>query len=434
MKRAIIGQRRYQSWPLRWRIALELLLSAVGLLVGAYLYAAYDDGWFLDSSVYADLLLTALCFGMSIQRRGLELRRPEDRQGLPSEWVVVDMLLIGMGISLLLQSVLFYVYLLDPLPWPVLGLGCGLASIFVILLRSVLSRLAPAVRVVVIGPEQERQQAASLGGMVTHVLDTEALPTATTTIRQAAREGPSHAVVAASTHCNEAVVRDLLQWQRSGVVLCNGEELWERERERVAAETIRPTDLRWFTAFKASKRVQATQAIYSNLLGLGLLVLFLPLFLPLALLSRWSAGRGPVLEHTLCAGFQGVPFKRFRFRTHRADDGRITGVGRWLQLFGLDAWPQLVNVVRGEMSLLGPAPIRVEAAEWMRERVPFFAHRFTVRPGLFGWAQLHQKAGEPMEEITKAEYDLYYLKHATVLFDFHILAQTLTQTVLRSGR
>src|SRR6185295_12557018 len=134
----------------------------------------------------------------------------------------------------------------------------------------------------------------------------------------------------------------------------------------------------------------AIQAIYTNLLGLLLLLALAPVLLLVAIAVALFSGRGPVLESAVCAGFQNIPFGLLRFRTLRRDDsGQPTRVGRLITALRVANLPRLINIVRGDMALLGPAPVRREFARRLTEVLPFYSLRFSVKPGIFGWAELH---------------------------------------------
>src|SRR5438094_462221 len=140
----------------------------------------------------------------------------------------------------------------------------------------------------------------------------------------------------------------------------------------------------------------------------------------------------------------GRRFKLIKFRSMRpaeraadvvVDDGhRVTRVGRWLRKFRLDEIPQFVNILRGDMNLVGPRPHRVPKFELFVEQIPYFWLRFTIRPGLTGWAQTRYAYAQTLEEETeKVRYDLYYLKHMSFWLDVRILVDTIKIVLLSRG-
>jgi len=184
----------------------------------------------------------------------------------------------------------------------------------------------------------------------------------------------------------------------------------------------------------AAKR--ATDVVLAALL----LVALSPLLLLVALVVRLSS-KGPILYRQERMGLDGRPFAMLKFRTMRVDaesasgpvfarraDPRVTAVGRVLRRLSLDELPQLVNVLRGEMSLVGPRPERAPFIEEFRARLPGYMLRQSVKAGMTGWAQVHGLRGEsPIEE--RLRYDLEYIDRWSLLFDLEILGRTAVQVV-----
>jgi lipopolysaccharide/colanic/teichoic acid biosynthesis glycosyltransferase len=168
----------------------------------------------------------------------------------------------------------------------------------------------------------------------------------------------------------------------------------------------------------------------------ALLLLAFPI-LVIALIIRSRMG-APVIFRAVRAGRDGRPFILFKFRTMLdlrdatgrllADEARITGLGRFLRRTSLDELPQLFNVVRGEMSLVGPRPLLVE---YLGRYSPDQARRLEVRPGITGWAQVNGRNGLSWEE--KFDLDLWYVNHTSILLDLKILAQTIFQVFRRES-
>jgi exopolysaccharide biosynthesis polyprenyl glycosylphosphotransferase len=171
-----------------------------------------------------------------------------------------------------------------------------------------------------------------------------------------------------------------------------------------------------------------------------LLVALSPLFLVLAALVR-AASRGPVLFRQERMGLDGRPFSMLKFRTMNVDaeaasgpvfasrgDPRVTALGRVLRRLSLDELPQLVNVLRGEMSLVGPRPERATFIEQFRARLPGYMLRHSVKAGMTGWAQVHGLRGESSLE-ERLRYDLEYIDRWSLLLDLEILGRTAVQVV-----
>ena len=177
-----------------------------------------------------------------------------------------------------------------------------------------------------------------------------------------------------------------------------------------------------------------------------LLMLTFPLMLAVALAISFESP-GPVLYRQERVGRHGVPFILFKFRSMRADaekgglprwaspgDSRVTRIGRIIRAARIDELPQLVNVLRGEMSLVGPRPERPHFVEQLAEVIPFYRERSLVKPGVTGWAQINYPYGASVEDAReKLAYDLYYIKHRSLLLDVLVLFGTVRVVLLREG-
>jgi lipopolysaccharide/colanic/teichoic acid biosynthesis glycosyltransferase len=183
--------------------------------------------------------------------------------------------------------------------------------------------------------------------------------------------------------------------------------------------------------------------------GLDILaaLLLLPLIVPLigicATLIKIETP-GPVFFRQLRVGLGGRQFTVFKLRTmthnHNGDDytvpgdGRITRVGRVLRHYRIDELPQIINILRGEMSWIGPRPEAISLAEWYEREVPFYVYRHIVRPGISGWAQVHQGNVAAVDAARlKLEYDFFYIKHFSFWLDAVIVAKTVRTIVTRFG-
>jgi exopolysaccharide biosynthesis polyprenyl glycosylphosphotransferase len=206
----------------------------------------------------------------------------------------------------------------------------------------------------------------------------------------------------------------------------------------VSTRELRPSQLIFSAELGPQPRSLAFQAIYSRLIGIVGFLLVLPIMLLVAIAVRLTSS-GPVLFRQKRVGLNGDAFILYKFRSMRMDaeaktgavwatrdDPRVTPIGKWLRRLRLDELPQLLNVVRGEMSIVGPRPERPEFVRTLSEQIPFYRQRHCVRPGITGWAQINYKYGETLEDtIVKLEYDLYYIKNLSPSLDAYILFHTL---------
>jgi lipopolysaccharide/colanic/teichoic acid biosynthesis glycosyltransferase len=170
------------------------------------------------------------------------------------------------------------------------------------------------------------------------------------------------------------------------------------------------------------------------------------ILLPIAV-AIYMQDRGPIFYSQIRTGLFGEPFKIYKLRTmnHQAElngpkwsdvgDNRITPIGKWLRRSRLDELPQLLNVIKGEMSLIGPRPERPELEDDLEAKIPNYRLRHLVRPGLSGWAQVNMAYVSSMEDAeVKLSYDLYYLRNYGLWLDILILIKTIKTVLKGAGR
>jgi exopolysaccharide biosynthesis polyprenyl glycosylphosphotransferase len=215
---------------------------------------------------------------------------------------------------------------------------------------------------------------------------------------------------------------------------------------RIPLEDLKPT---WFMSiFHLWHRpyTRLAKRTFDIVCAALLLVFAAPLMLVIAGLVRLTPG--PVIYRQVRVGERGKQFTMFKFRTMREDaeepgrpafaaerDPRTTRIGRVLRRTHLDELPQLWDVVKGDMSIVGPRPERPEFIPMLEEAVPFFTRRLLVKPGITGWAQLRRDYASDAEGAAdKLSYDLWYLRHRNVVVDLAICAKTFSSVLLRPGR
>jgi lipopolysaccharide/colanic/teichoic acid biosynthesis glycosyltransferase len=197
------------------------------------------------------------------------------------------------------------------------------------------------------------------------------------------------------------------------------------------------------TRSKAHKRLKRLIDVFISMIALGAFSLVFPL---LALLIRWSTG-GSVIFSQDRVGFRGKMFRIHKLRTMvleaesggmpvwaEPDDRRVTGVGRFLRRTRLDEVPQFWDVLRGNMSVVGPRPERPFFVEKLRREIPHYDWRHSVHPGITGWAQVNQGyAASSEESFRKLELDFYYIKNRSFPLDLKILFRTIGVILGRKG-
>ena len=247
---------------------------------------------------------------------------------------------------------------------------------------------------------------------------------------------PTRIIVTLTARRGRLPVRLLLKARLRGVQVEDGLETYERLAGKLVIEALPPSALIFCKGLRNSRLLQASTRLLSVLVAAAGLLALLPLFAVVAALIALDSP-GPVFFAQDRVGAGGRRFRLLKFRTMlparattsewAADNGnRITRVGRWLRRFRLDELPQLVNVLRGEMNLVGPRPHPVSNFELFLHKIPYYWVRSSVLPGMTGWAQVRYRYANNLEEETeKMRYDLYYIKHRSLGLDLRILAETL---------
>ena len=232
----------------------------------------------------------------------------------------------------------------------------------------------------------------------------------------------------------------------NGARVFNEAAFWEHCLGRVNLDRI---DRNWFLSgdgFADGRLGAATKRLLDILVSLILLVLTFPLMLVVALAVKLDSPGG-LLYRQRRVGLHGQPFILLKFRSMRADaeaggtprwaarrDARVTRIGRFIRATRIDELPQLLNVLRGEMSLVGPRPERPHFVEQLAAVIPFYDERAHVKPGITGWAQVNYPYGASIEDAReKLSYDLYYLKNRGLLLDLLILVSTVRVILFREG-
>jgi sugar transferase (PEP-CTERM system associated) len=253
-------------------------------------------------------------------------------------------------------------------------------------------------------------------------------------------------VVGMSDRRGRLPVEELLRAKMAGVRVEEATTTYERVTGKILIDDLRPSWLIFSDGFRVSRVTRLMKRSIDLLLSTVLAVLTLPLMVVTALLVMLEDGR-PVLYRQERIGENGRPFTLAKFRSMRKDaekggtpiwatkgDGRITRIGRVIRKTRLDELPQLWNVLRGDMSFVGPRPERPFFVDQLSKEIPFYQQRHAVKPGLTGWAQVKYRYGSSLEDATeKLRYDLYYIKHLSVIFDLTIVVDTVKVVLFRKG-
>ncbi|MCC7462079.1 MAG: TIGR03013 family PEP-CTERM/XrtA system glycosyltransferase [Gammaproteobacteria bacterium] len=256
-------------------------------------------------------------------------------------------------------------------------------------------------------------------------------------------------VVALDERRRSLPMRELIDCRLAGIDVTEVATFLERETGRIHLGVLSPSWIIFGEGFGREPLWRAVGRLFDLLASLVLLVLTLPLML-LTVLAIWveDGPRAPVLFRQPRVGLNDSVFQILKFRSMRVgaideDDGgrwacagdtRVTRVGSWIRRRRIDELPQLINVLRGDMSLVGPRPEQPEYVARLATEIPYYRERHCVRPGITGWAQLSYPYGASQRDAEeKLQYDLYYIKHQSLFFDILLLLQTVEVVLFHKG-
>ena len=257
----------------------------------------------------------------------------------------------------------------------------------------------------------------------------------------------SEVVLALDERRNALPLADLLRIKTTGVHVNELSTFFERETGRVDLDSVNPSWLIFSDGFSSGQRLsKVAKRVFDLLASLLLLILSAPLVLLFAILVKLES-RGPAFYRQKRVGLYGVEFPILKLRSMRQDaeiggqavwaerdDPRITRVGRIIRKLRIDELPQVWTVLTGHMSFVGPRPERQQFITDLEAKLPFYAERHMMKPGITGWAQINYPYGASLEDARhKLEYDLYYAKNYTPFLDLLILLQTVRVLLWNDG-
>lgn len=244
-------------------------------------------------------------------------------------------------------------------------------------------------------------------------------------------------VVAVGERRGRLPVESLLSCRLTGIAVTDYSSFLERETGKVDLDTMSPS---WLIFSEGSMRGWAYRGLkraFDVAASIILMIVTMPILLIVPILIRLD-GSGPVFYRQERVGLNGRPFMLTKFRSMRTDaesngpqwaqlnDTRVTRIGRIMRKTRIDEIPQIINVLNGDMSFIGPRPERPVFVQELAAKIPFFSERHRVKPGISGWAQLHYPYGASIEDAKeKFQYDLYYIKNYSIFLDLIVLIQTI---------
>jgi sugar transferase (PEP-CTERM system associated) len=442
---------------------VEFFVVFYSLLAGYHIRFSMSDAGMPAAPAALNYTALAYATAMSIAMIAVGLYQ----RGLPFS----AGLLVRIGLSFLIVSVamsaVFYLF-----PSLVVGRGVmAYAMLFtfvgVLGLRSLFFRVThselQSTRVLVLGTGRQAQMIADLepGQRAIHVVGYVPVNEAETNIlesRWLQHDRPlmelvlqhevDEIVVAPDDRRLRLPVEEILDCKMSGTMVLDLLSFFEKETSRIKLDVLHPSWIFFSDGFRLTGLANVSKRILDLVAAVTIFLVAWPLMLIVAAaIMIESRGRGPVFFNQVRVGLNGKPFQVHKFRSMRTDaeadgvarwatknDSRITRVGTVIRKTRLDELPQIFNVLRGEMSLVGPRPERPEFVEQLEKEIPFYAERHRVKPGLTGWAQLCYPYGADVEDArNKLEYDLYYVKNASAFLDLIVLLETVEVVLWGKG-
>jgi sugar transferase (PEP-CTERM system associated) len=255
-------------------------------------------------------------------------------------------------------------------------------------------------------------------------------------------------VVAMDDRRRSFPMEELLECRLKGVEIIELVSFLERETGKVRLDVLNPSWMIFSEGFRQGPIHSSLERVFDIAASVILLLVAAPLMLLTALAIKLTEGpRASIFYGQVRVGQYGQSFRLLKFRSMREDaesdgkaqwaqknDSRVTRIGAFIRLTRIDELPQILNVLRGEMSFVGPRPERPEFVEQLNERIPYYRERHSIKPGITGWAQLCYPYGSSELDATeKLQYDLYYVKNHSLIFYMAILVQTVEVIVWRKG-
>ena len=240
---------------------------------------------------------------------------------------------------------------------------------------------------------------------------------------------------------------ELLRCKMSGITVVEDIDFYERLEKKILVDNLRPSWLIFTEGFKKPHKTKVIKRVIGMSLAAIGIIITLPLMVLVALAVKLDSN-GPVFFVQERLGEDEIPFRLIKFRSMRTDaekngpvwareeDDRVTRIGKFIRKSRIDELPQLFNIFMGDMSFVGPRPERKYFVDQLKKEIPYYNQRFTVKPGVTGWAQVRFPYGASVEDAKeKLQYELYYIKYLSPLLDFFIVLETIKVILFgRGGR
>jgi sugar transferase (PEP-CTERM system associated) len=436
--------------------AVEAALLLISIYFGVWLRfgTAIEADVSVEPVLPKALLFTAV---MSLTMTSMGLYQRNLRQGTGGTLMRLG---LSFVVGFVIMSLLFYAFPSMFIGRGAFGLGFALALFFVMGIRGVFYRLVDEDtlkrRVLVLGagsralPIAELRRKSDLHGIVVlgyvHISgehdvveESKVLHPDTSLVEFARENGVDEIVVAVEDRRKNFPVHELLDCKMSGIDVLDVLSFFERQMGKLRLDLLQPSWMIFGEGFRSGPVRAYTKRLFDVVISLIMLAITWPLMVlvTMAILIE-SMGKGPILYRQMRVGQNWQLFQVLKFRSMRVDaekdgvaqwaerkDSRVTRVGKVIRKTRMDELPQLINVLRGDMSFVGPRPERPMFVEKLTEKIPYYAERHRIKPGITGWAQISYPYGSSEKDaLEKLQFDLYYVKNYSLFLDLVILFQT----------
>jgi len=445
-------------------ILLETVFVMGMVILGAYLRFLGDPTNF---SNYEYLFLKALLIVVTVQL-SLYYFDLYDLKIFRSNVELAIRLLQSLGVSSILLAILYYLF-----PFVIVGRGIFLISLgfmgavivfWRVIYNHILRTKQIDQRIMIVGSGQLAKSIAieiidkadtgfNVIGFITDnpervgekLVNPSVIGDQSQILEIAMKEKVNRIIVALEERRGKFPEDQLLSCKMRGIPVEDGIEFYEHLTGRLQVESLRPSALIFSDGFKKSKLTMWMKRVVGFGLSFIGLALLSPLILIISILIKIDS-RGPIFYRQERVGENGKLFKLLKFRSMlenaeangpvwaETNDKRITRVGRWIRKWRLDEIPQMFNVLKGDMSFVGPRPERPYFVETLRREIRYYDRRFSVKPGITGWAQIkYQYGASKIDALEKLKYDLYYIKNLSPLFDLLIIFETIKVVLFGKG-
>ena len=447
--------RHYISRAYLWLLLIEFCMFFAAMYFGSNIRFLWTKSWYSEqditvASIIFSSVMSLSCLGLGLYRRSLNR----------DDYNLLARTYVSFGLAIFAVVTIYYLLPKFYVARSVLVYAVFFAFTGIIITRYLFYKIVNLERLqrrfLVIGSGQKAQELSTINDSFIHrgftIVGFLALPNEISVVDQnhiisydqkiiavAEDYKIDEIVIALDDRNQELPLDELLDCKMSGLTIMNIEGFYEREQGIISLENVQPSWLVFCDGFAQGDLRALEKRFFDVFASLLLLCVAWPFMLLTALAIFLESGfKGPILYRQTRVGEKNQNFEVLKFRSMKPDaekngaqwakqdDDRITRVGRLIRKCRIDELPQIFNVLRGDMSFVGPRPERPEFVQGFNETIPYYRERHRVKPGITGWAQLCYPYGaDEKDTIQKLQYDLYYVKNYSLFLDFSIMFNTV---------